>query len=492
MRCQDELRTFLQCLMMPPSPASKPVPSKTCKREAPRAHLRLDLPFDHALETLTARVVQAEMPVKAPVSGQAEGPKLRRPSSSNRGGHRQKRARSAVGRKVFNNPFAQWTRVPPESVGVIYRRSASPDGSSRGPSPKREAWGSEGKETSESKPGDTDINADEVDVLRPRLYPKASKRGSSKPYINQARSSSRSRQKNFAQSFARRGSDNSSVSGLSAGFSRRTSENAPNAPLERKRSKGSQVNQAIAGLFGVPEMPEVKVEEENRSKDFTEQALSTKLSLPLEVAKQAAECFRNHAQCEPSDRPDLWRLRRSDFENVLCELCSVGQVGELPIYFVSQVFRLADMTRSGDLDLEEFISWYATFSFSEELLLGKSTKSVRDVARRMGINLLDIERYKKVFDSYDTNKSGVLEIGEFRQLLNRLLKVPAGHHLPNSQVKSFWTMADRNGNGVIDFPEFCKFYLRNLVKNGEDYQLSDMYRGIRNVSVGPSGRPIAS
>ena len=31
----------------------------------------------------------------------------------------------------------------------------------------------------------------------------------------------------------------------------------------------------------------------------------------------------------------------------------------------------------------------------------------------MGINLLDIERYKKVFDSYDTNKSGVLEnLGE--------------------------------------------------------------------------------
>ena len=27
----------------------------------------------------------------------------------------------------------------------------------------------------------------------------------------------------------------------------------------------------------------------------------------------------------------------------------------------------------------------------------------------MGINLLDIDRYKKVFDSYDKNKSGVLE-----------------------------------------------------------------------------------
>lgn len=70
-----------------------------------------------------------------------------------------------------------------------------------------------------------------------------------------------------------------------------------------------------------------------------------------------------------------------------------------------------------------------------------------------------------------------------------------------------------NGNGVIDFPEFCKFYLplgsdqpwmpcrfdgrmdrhfafrplsprRHLRKNGgEVFQLSDMYRGIRNVSV---------
>jgi len=27
----------------------------------------------------------------------------------------------------------------------------------------------------------------------------------------------------------------------------------------------------------------------------------------------------------------------------------------------------------------------------------------------MGINLLDIEGYKKIFDSYDTNKSGVIE-----------------------------------------------------------------------------------
>ena len=31
------------------------------------------------------------------------------------------------------------------------------------------------------------------------------------------------------------------------------------------------------------------------------------------------------------------------------------------------------------------------------------------VARSLGINLLDIERYKRVFDSYDKDKSGVIE-----------------------------------------------------------------------------------
>lgn len=35
--------------------------------------------------------------------------------------------------------------------------------------------------------------------------------------------------------------------------------------------------------------------------------------------------------------------------------------------------------------------------------------ALSQVARRMGVNLLDIEGYKKIFDSYDTNKNGVIE-----------------------------------------------------------------------------------
>jgi len=272
---------------------------------------------------------------------------------------------------------------------------------------------------------------------------------------------------------------------LSLGSSRRGSSNSNFSEIgfERKPSKSTSKDSSMAASVSYQIQEVDEAPPRSRAKEFTEQRLAQTLQLPLEVVKQAAHCFRQHAECEPPKRPDLWRLKQSDFEKVLCDLCSVADTKELSQLFVSKAFRLADMTKSGDLDLQEFVTWYATFSFSEELLLGKSTKNVRDVARTLGINLLDIERYKRVFDSYDKNKSGVIEMAEFRLMVNRLLKVPAGHHLPASVVKSFWNMADSDGNGHIDFPEFCEFYLKVFLKEEGGFQLSDLYRDIRKVPV---------
>ncbi|CAJ1343455.1 unnamed protein product [Effrenium voratum] len=495
-RCQEELRTFMQCLMLPPppGPSSKPQ-SKSC-RSLPRAHLRLDLPFDQALQELTARLaiegkvapspsMAPKPPPPASPSGSFGGSALeakRRPGSSSqarpRGGPVQKRARS-TGRlpiskrgvpegRLLNNPFGQWPHTPPKLYGT-------PGAGLSASQPLREAWSSqeevpEGAPSAEAADGTPDV--DELQRLDSRQSKRSSSRGRSKP-----RSESRGCSKRILDgaSGSRRGSD---YSDRASGFSRRGSKNSAS-----KRSSASFFGEDMPVTKGDAWQAAQVQEVPNRAKDFGEQSLSETIGLPLEVVKQAAECYKNHVvDLEPRDRPDLWRLKQSDFQKVLCELCSVKDVSELPSSFVSKAFHLADMTRSNDLDLQEFVTWYATFSFSEELLLGKSTKSIRDVARRLGINLLDIERYKRVFDSFDQDKSGVIEMPEFRMMLHRLLKVPNGHHLPVSQVKSFWNMADSDGNGKIDFPEFCEFYLRVFSRPGEDFQLSDMY-SIRKVSV---------
>ena len=71
----------------------------------------------------------------------------------------------------------------------------------------------------------------------------------------------------------------------------------------------------------------------------------------------------------------------------------------------------------------------------------RGTPPQREVARTLGINLLDIERYKRVFDSYDKNKSGVIEQpGSFGScglvLLGAVTRIPAPMmcHVSNRQA----------------------------------------------------------
>lgn len=502
----------MQCLTLPPPPAASKASPLQSSRPAPRAHLRLDLPFDKALEELTIRLAHDSTQENVTPGAKPSKP---RPASSTQNWRRaspsqapaMKRARSvgSVGSRSPVSPsskrgltgsgmpgrprnfLGQWPQTPPRLASrLLSCRSAnanlqgSPSAASRAPPP--EAWGSAQPEVEIDGLQEPPTNMDGEAGGRDGQISQTNEGPELQLFGAVLRSAS-----NRTSASARRGRSKPKRSEmlLSVGSSRRGSSNSNFSEIgfERKPSKSASKDSSMTApaSYQIQEVDEAPPR--SRAKEFTEQRLAQTLQLPLEVVKQAAHCFRQHAECEPPRRPDLWRLKQSAFEKVLCDLCSVADTKELSQLFVSKAFRLADMTKSGDLDLQEFVTWYATFSFSEELLLGKSTKNVRDVARTLGINLLDIERYKRVFDSYDKNKSGVIEQAEFRLMVNRLLKVPTGHHLPASVVKSFWNMADSDGNGHIDFPEFCEFYLKVFSKEEGGFQLSDLYRDIRKVPV---------
>ncbi|CAE7462789.1 unnamed protein product [Symbiodinium natans] len=482
---------------------------------------RLDLPFDKALEELTTRLVHENAQEQVVAAG-VKSSKPRRPVSSAQSRPRAspshspstlKRARSvgSVGSRPSSpaspsskrglttagmpgrprNFLGQWPQTPPQLASrLLSRHCIGHQGPpSAGTTQPREAWGSAepeletdglqelvpdmdggaGPEKQSADRAGGEGQGPELQLFGSVLRDVSRRSSGSAAPTKRGRSKPRRPDMLLSMGSSRRGSSNSNFSEV--GDERRT--------FSKSNSKDSSL--AVPSPYPIQEVAEVAPR--SRAKEFTDQRLAQMLQLPLEVVKQAAHCFRQHAACEPPRRPDLWRLKQSDFEKVLCDLCHVANISELSHLFVSKAFRLADMTKSGDLDLQEFVTWYATFSFSEELLLGKSTKSVRSVARSLGINLLDIERYKRVFDSYDKDKSGVIEMAEFRLMVNRLLKVPAGHHLPSSVVKSFWNMADSDGNGEIDFTEFCEFYLKVFMKDEGGFQLSDLYRDIRKVPV---------
>ncbi|CAJ1359775.1 unnamed protein product [Effrenium voratum] len=217
-------------------------------------------------------------------------------------------------------------------------------------------------------------------------------------------------------------------------------------------------------------------------KDFPYAALHAATSVPLGDLKEACAVFERFAQ---SDSEDLLEstMDMRDFEKLLCNVCNVQHVSELAPEFVKSAFHTADRDHTGDIDIWEFVTWYSAFSFSEAVCVNKVARSTRNVARKHGMSILNIERYKRAFDRYDLNNNNVIEIHEFKSIIGDLLKIPPGLDLPNERVMQLWRNADKDGNGSIDFDEFVAFYVKVFGDTFEtDFDpVTDYYRSMRRV-----------
>jgi len=205
------------------------------------------------------------------------------------------------------------------------------------------------------------------------------------------------------------------------------------------------------------------------------------LHIPFDQVKLASEIFKKHA--DSAEGVDLFELKLglSQFSNVLCDLCNVSHVSDLPKQFVSAAFNRADVDKGGDIDIMEFFTWYAAFSFSEEMTLSKEAQQTRILARKLGLEVIDIERYKRAFDQFDVDKSGSIDPKEFEALLHMLLRLNKGDELPRDRAVNLWRKADMDGSGAIDFEEFCVFYMNYFDDShlDESDPTRDYYRNVR-------------
>lgn len=142
-------------------------------------------------------------------------------------------------------------------------------------------------------------------------------------------------------------------------------------------------------------------------------ALHAATSVPLADLKEACAIFERFAQVDSEDITNA-SMDMRDFESLLCHITGVQNVKELEQEFVKQAFYAADRDHTGDIDIFEFVTWYSAFSFSEAVCVNKFARETRDVARKHGMSILNIERYKKSFDRYDLNSNGVIEFDASR------------------------------------------------------------------------------
>lgn len=197
-------------------------------------------------------------------------------------------------------------------------------------------------------------------------------------------------------------------------------------------------------------------------------------NLSLDNCKQAWELFR------PQASPD-GTLSLAQFAKILLQASGRSSLAELPAGMLDKACNGArkDNTSTA-LTFSDFAQWYSTWGFDENVTLTGDERSFRDLCRRHEMNVLEVERYQRIFNEFDHDGSGKIDETEFEGLLRRCARVSLTVEIPAARFRQLWKQCDVDGSGLISFEEFLTFYRKYFDdSSGECLGFEGYYRCVR-------------
>lgn len=152
-------------------------------------------------------------------------------------------------------------------------------------------------------------------------------------------------------------------------------------------------------------------------------------------------------------------LSPEEFEIIVRQVCHVRPDSPTPMHLLQSHWSQVDMDDDGKVSFEEYLIWTMETAYSEEVLVpDKNDRMLRHLAREHGFPITEVERMKTLFDEFDTDKSGQIEIEEFFHVIMKIMKCKNPSDISQKKLKRYWTEADRDGSGEISFEEFLLWY----------------------------------
>lgn len=181
--------------------------------------------------------------------------------------------------------------------------------------------------------------------------------------------------------------------------------------------------------------------------------LAKKHGLSLDEVRKLWEEFR----C--MDIKSKGYLSMEEFEQVVRKKCNLAVEEEIPPYLLEEQCRKIGI--SSWIKFEAYLSWAVATAFAEEIMVpDPAQRHLRKLARHHGVPYDDIERVKAVYDNFDSDKSGCIDVNEFRQVLTCLMmQGPKATEPSNNTVKRYFKEVDTDGSGEVEFEEFLGWFL---------------------------------
>lgn len=183
--------------------------------------------------------------------------------------------------------------------------------------------------------------------------------------------------------------------------------------------------------------------------------LARKYNFPLETIRTCMQDFKRYNVSESGT------LNLKEFKEVVRDFCDIPKDEEVPIPIVQGVWKEVDTNVSDAVCFEEYVLWYMKSAFSSSLRLDPKERLIRSTAKRLDINVFQVEDVYKTFAAVDCNGNGLIDETEFRKAFFKLIGVSnddAG--ISQNRMRQYWLEADANNNGGIGFEEFLTWYVR--------------------------------
>lgn len=134
---------------------------------------------------------------------------------------------------------------------------------------------------------------------------------------------------------------------------------------------------------------------------------------------------------------------------------------------IKRALQAADVNQDRAVSFDEFLECMRILTFDEAFSVAPEERELRRIAKTYKLSLLEVDKYKKMFDELDENGSGRIKKPEFDQVLNRCGSIPRNIGLSASRRQSLWLLADPNLDGSIDLEEFVLFNFKYFAPGAE-------------------------